>query len=740
MQAATEFLKGTNSIKLVNKPKVGLYLNLMTVHRANCPNVSTWEFGRRIREMDPWLEESTKSPKTAYVKVKRLFTRRQKADHNETVLYGTKSTSTENLARLKTVSTQTCTSTKKAHLPNKDRKIFRSIKRQNSRLKTRVDLLKAKYRKLQVAHTSICRENEKLLKLVNKASRKLQLATNASQKKVKMVQNQRRKSLKRKNKAVNRLKSNIMSLQKNLQSSKQQVYTLGDINSHLKKQNKNIFFEMNKLEEKIEEEQAHVEELANHNAATTSSGPINTKDGKTYSTKIRTLYYTLLAERLPPAKIENIIKTVLKSFCPQIEVDTMQLPKKSMAANMRKKELPTIAIAHNAKSIAEQKDQGIHLNTDGTTLNQRKLNAYLGNGMVLGVEEVVDGSASASLEELSRILLKIKEVGIALQIDGAEAIDTNLIKSVMSDQASSQKKFNNLLQGQTKSPLIQAFCGMHLGVNLQAAATKATKKIRKEHIEANKDAKTSSSPGDTLVYAVCKLLGHLDSSPEYGHGVEKFPEYVETLLHDAKELEDIQDEKIQELSGVLGTKFDRQVGNRYFVTTHNAGKVLFIAPTAIKYLTELKSMKQLNALESEVLMRLQDPFEIAELQLQGLLFSNIYADLMCLLKSTKLNKKLLDMNYHYLELQRFLEKIHTAPRLLLDCSLKCFPSEVALHGSDPTLNHRLHKRSLILHERLHKVPEDHINAILTPLIKAVSNEMLQKLLQYRADQLPGGRL
>lgn len=79
----------------------------------------------------------------------------------------------------------------------------------------------------------------------------------------------------------------------------------------------------------------------------------------------------------------------------------------------------------------------------------------------------------------------------------------------------------------------------------------------------------------------------------------------------------MQDEEIQELSGVLGTKFDRQVGNRYFVTTHNAGKVLFIASTAIKYLTELKSMKQLNALKSEVLMRLQDPFEIAKLQLQG---------------------------------------------------------------------------------------------------------------------------
>ena len=98
------------------------------------------------------------------------------------------------------------------------------------------------------------------------------------------------------------------------------------------------------------------------------------------------------------------------------------------------------------------------------------------------------------------------------------------------------------------------------------------------------------------------------------------------------------------------------------------------------------------------------------------------------------------MNILYLEAQRYLEEIHAAPRLLFDESFKCFQSEPALYGGDPALNHRLHKRSLILNKRLYKIPEDEVHAIVISLIKAVTKEILEKLTHYRADQLPGGRL
>jgi len=45
---------------------------------------------------------------------------------------------------------------------------------------------------------------------------------------------------------------------------------------------------------------------------------------------------------------------------------------------MREEELTTISMAHKKTVVSEQAQAGkLHLNTDGTTLHQRKLGVYL---------------------------------------------------------------------------------------------------------------------------------------------------------------------------------------------------------------------------------------------------------------------------------------------------------------------------------------------------------------------------
>lgn len=60
-----------------------------------------------------------------------------------------------------------------------------------------------------------------------------------------------------------------------------------------------------------------------------------------------------------------------------------------------------------------------------------------------------------------------------------------------------------------------------------------------------------------------------------------------------------------------------------------------------------------------------------------------------LAKSTQLNKRVLDMNQHYLELQTFLAEVKCYPETAMDRSLQVYPSEERLYGIDKRVNYRL---------------------------------------------------
>ena len=238
--------------------------------------------------------------------------------------------------------------------------------------------------------------------------------------------------------------------------------------------------------------------------------------------------------------------------------------------------------------------------------------------------------------------------------------------------------------------LLDAFCGMHLGVNLRAAQIKSINDHQKSDIGI-----------DTIVHSTCKLLGHLGSHPEYGKGVVAFPEFLQGLLNEAYRLE----YDAEELKNALEVKLARQVGSRYFVTSRNGGRIFYLHPFIKKFLESLQLTKPLNNLEKVVLAHMTTAYDLALLKLDGLLCDKVYSDLMCLLKSKKLNKSLLCMNQHYLELLNYL-------KLLTDCPMII---------SDP--NHKVY----ISEPRLYKNPQ------------IAAKGMSEKLSIYKSDQLHGGK-
>ena len=482
---------------------------------------------------------------------------------------------------------------------------------------------------------------------------------------------------------------------------------------------------------------------------------ISTKEGTRYLNCVRELYYNLMTIGISPDKIDGTIRLVFNKLCPSIDTSSLKLPKKSCANYMRMAEMPTISDIHKATNLSSSGNG--HINSDGTTLNMRKLIGSSVNGIVLGVQEVSDGTAETMLNELDKQLSKLRETATELNIPNANAINWTLIVSSTSDGASTQTKFNKLLSELRKrdedqfgpanseiDELIANKCGMHLGVNLRKAQISGIHEHERtlnattddeyalQQLDISDQATASSkreySPLDSFVHAFCKLLGQV-GTPEYGQGI-KFKDYVINELTKPS-----ASTRITYLNNVLKTNLERQVGSRYFVTACNSAKIHFLYAVALEFLIILSKVKSLNKLEQYVLDKLHDQVMIHNLKIDGLLFYHIYADLTTLVKSKKLNKSVLDMNVHYLELRSFLQEIIAYPENIFDKSTNVFISETRLQ-SEPSLNHK--QKHDFIYNSLASMDEIQPELIL-PRIKVAAEHMLTKLCEYKKDQLPGGK-
>ena len=453
----------------------------------------------------------------------------------------------------------------------------------------------------------------------------------------------------------------------------------------------------------------------------------DTKQGKKYSAEIRTLYYSLLASQIPPGKIRRIIKDVLIAFVPGVDVESLQLPAESCANYMRREELKTLCMAHQA-TLLSQADK-LYLNSDGTTKNQHKLNAIAFNGVVISVNEVPDGKADSIIADIDSQLKKLRCFAQQLDIPNNEMLNWSMISASTSDSASTQKRLNDLIQqrkeedtetlplaGNESLDIVRNFCAMHLGVNLRRAFVTAQTGWQ-EAI-------------DTFVYEFCKLFGS-HATPEYAVHIQ----FQDFLRYRISQMDDNQ----AYYQTCLNVSLSRQIGSRYFVTSHNATKVLFLTAATTEFLT-FTNKSDGNKLEKDVFCKLTDSSVLELLKIDALMYHHVYADLVMLAKSRELEKSVYDMREHYLELKLYLEKLEEYPETIRDRYYKVFSSESRLY-CDARINHRNHKHECTAYECI----QEHLFQSLPASdhsfyskVAAGSSSMKKKLCTYAMDFLPDG--
>ena len=117
------------------------------------------------------------------------------------------------------------------------------------------------------------------------------------------------------------LKKELQASRKQVQSTRQALKELFEDIAELQEENSDL----SKALVAVEAELLYISEKEpQHNL--TDDFTIQTKKGRTYSPIIRTLYYTLLANQVSASKITDIIKTVVKHFNPDIDVNHLKLP------------------------------------------------------------------------------------------------------------------------------------------------------------------------------------------------------------------------------------------------------------------------------------------------------------------------------------------------------------------------------------------------------------------------------
>ena len=311
------------------------------------------------------------------------------------------------------------------------------------------------------------------------------------------------------------------------------------------------------------------------------------------------------------------------------------------------------------------------------------LNATAFNGVVLFVNEVPDGSADAIIDDIENQLEKLRTAAYQLHLPNAYMINWTLFCASTSDSASTQKRFNTLLQlrkdkdkerfksaDSESLSIIKNFCAMHLGINL-----------RKAFIAASNSMVFVDDGIDSFVHEFCKLFG-CHGTPEYAVGCVQFKDF---LTYRADQCHDNQ----LYYRSCLGVSLSRQVGSRYFVTSYNATKILFLASAALEFLTFTNKCHG-NQLERDVFDKLQNSQIITCLQADSLMFFHIFADLVALAKSKHLGKSAYDMKQHYLELKLFLDELIKYPQIVLvtDQCTQVFVSESKLYTPVSKSNHR----------------------------------------------------
>jgi hypothetical protein len=177
------------------------------------------------------------------------------------------------------------------------------------------------------------------------------------------------------------------------------------------------------------------------------------------------------------------------------------------------------------------------------------------------------------IDDISRELQKLRDTALALGLPNADRINWTLIASSSSDSASTQKRFNKLLEeerakdaqrfGEVCPEVLKLVENICLGVNLRKAFLDGIRCLTHTATESCRERYAV----DTVIHEFCKLLGK-HGVPEYGLGVLAFPDFLQ---------QSTDPDKVGYYQICAKIRLDRQVGSRCFVSACNAGNFFSFA-------------------------------------------------------------------------------------------------------------------------------------------------------------------
>ena len=375
-------------------------------------------------------------------------------------------------------------------------------------------------------------------------------------------------------------------------------------------------------------------------------------DGK-FSFELRQCIYSLLSLNVSAQSVPGVINSVLTLLGKKCN----KLPSRSTILNMNVERL--ILSQKQLAEVIPSKDN-LTLYTDETTKFGVKYSGYHvsdqeGSMYVLGMRQLETKSAANTLAAFQEILSDIEEKTIE-----SNPISKNIlfkITSTMSDRASTEKKFNRLLEElragvlpeliqnwnnlsieeqKSASSLLNFFCGLHSLVHFAEVCNASLIQLENAHFSGQPPIfdksfmKVSESSVVRLIRTTCKALAR--GADEKSGKYNDFNTFVTPFLKENK-LHSIPLEEFR--------------GNRFNILFESAAGVFFLKDQISEFLTGCQTNKLLKAVQHDVKV----PMFMAEVKSLGLISRLITGPLWSLLEDRNIH--ILDMNKYYLQLVNF---------------------------------------------------------------------------------------
>ncbi|WAQ95042.1 SPIN3-like protein [Mya arenaria] len=384
------------------------------------------------------------------------------------------------------------------------------------------------------------------------------------------------------------------------------------------------FEELQKQLQDIEQENNYLRDVVNDNVVTYD------EEKRKYTPQLQQCVYDLLNLNVSLKNVSPAIESVLNI----VQIKPNRLPSKSTVNNMNIQRLALMMRQINSG----KKIEGIHATDES------------GNYWVLGVREI----------SLHQILGDIDALSESADKPVSREILKN-ISSTMSDRASTQMKFNQLLEefrtdvlkedlGEewdnmseeeqlSISKLCNFFCSLHTLVHMAETASKA---LIEYEVDTGREApildptfKNSAEPGTVrLVRTACKAFSK--------GGDEKNGQYLTFQTYSKDFLRE---------NGFRGVPLERFRGNRFNILFRNAAALFFLKDKLQSYL----SIEHSNRLLASVHHDINIPEYVAGCKALGLISELVTVPLWCVIESENIH--IIEAQTLYQELVKYLEEL-----------------------------------------------------------------------------------